>query len=562
MRLLPSSSPASPSLRGSLIGGFVLALALPLVHTGCGDDRSPTFPNQGAGGSTGGRTGSGGLGGENGGGAAGSGSGGENGGTGGSALPTSCEGVECRLGTCDDSSGVATCECIAGFEYNGALACVDIDECFSGQDMCGPRSSCVNTNGSFYCNCDAGQSPTPSGGCADIDECASNPCAGGATCTNQPDGFTCACSAGLAGNGLFCQTDECAGNPCGAGNTCVNVPGGHVCQCASGSSGETSCTANCATVTLADPELEAAVREAIDKPTDTISAADVANLTQINGTGRSISNLAGLECIPSLETLLLSGTNVDGATLNVVRKLNRLRHLDLSCTPVENLGFVANHPTLERLDVNHGFLCDSNLDSIAGVTSALALKQLSLQGHGITSLAGFENLKHLQTLALAENDISDVSPLLSIPGLQQLYLADNQLTDLDDIRQLTLLRHLDVSSNPGLDLTGLDSLTLLESLNLDNLGLTALPDLSALTHLRTITFSLNQVTSLAPLAGLTKLHWIFGATNMVESVEPLVGTNFRGTLALPGNLLDCSTEKPHLDALIAQGVTFVGTMCP
>jgi hypothetical protein len=44
-------------------------------------------------------------------------------------------------------------------------------------------------------------------------------------------------------------------------------------------------------------------------------------------------------------------------------------------------------------------------------------------------------------------------------------------------------------------------------------------------------------------------------------VEPLVGTGFRGTLAMSSNPLDCSTEKVHQDALIAQGATFVGMMC-
>lgn len=43
---------------------------------------------------------------------------------------------------------------------------------------------------------------------ADIDECQSNPCAGGATCLDQIDGYRCVCPPGHAGP--RCRDCECA----------------------------------------------------------------------------------------------------------------------------------------------------------------------------------------------------------------------------------------------------------------------------------------------------------------------------------------------------------------
>ncbi|MDB4938068.1 MAG: uncharacterized protein JWP87_5040, partial [Labilithrix sp.] len=86
--------------------------------------------------------------------------------------------------------------------------------------------------------------------CADIDECApggANNCAPvGATCTNTPGSFTCACSTGYAGNGMTCtDIDECAPgavNSCDPNATCTNTPGAYTCKCAPGYAGSgTTC---------------------------------------------------------------------------------------------------------------------------------------------------------------------------------------------------------------------------------------------------------------------------------------------------------------------------------
>ena len=74
------------------------------------------------------------------------------------------------------------------------------------------------------------------------DHCAAAPCVHGA-CTNQPDGFTCACEAGWTGATCDDDLDDCAGAPCQHGGTCTDLVDGYACTCAAGFSG-TSCETN------------------------------------------------------------------------------------------------------------------------------------------------------------------------------------------------------------------------------------------------------------------------------------------------------------------------------
>jgi len=53
-------------------------------------------------------------------------------------------------------------------------------------------------------------------------------------------------------------------------------------------------------VTFADPDLEAAIRKAIAKPTGTIYPLALDGLTFLNATQKSIGDLTGLECCTSL----------------------------------------------------------------------------------------------------------------------------------------------------------------------------------------------------------------------------------------------------------------------
>ena len=72
---------------------------------------------------------------------------------------------------------------------------------------------------------------------AEIDECESSPCGAYGICSDELDGYTCACDDGYAGTHCDEDSVECASSPyCGNG-TCVDSFLSYSCVCDAGFSG-------------------------------------------------------------------------------------------------------------------------------------------------------------------------------------------------------------------------------------------------------------------------------------------------------------------------------------
>src|SRR5204863_9235987 len=83
-----------------------------------------------------------------------------------------------------------------------APTCTDIDECATNNGGCGSAAH-------YSCTNNLGSAPT----CADINECTAGAhnCDINATCANTIGSFSCACSAGYAGDGVSCAAVTPAG---------------------------------------------------------------------------------------------------------------------------------------------------------------------------------------------------------------------------------------------------------------------------------------------------------------------------------------------------------------
>jgi Leucine-rich repeat (LRR) protein len=160
--------------------------------------------------------------------------------------------------------------------------------------------------------------------------------------------------------------------------------------------GQMGYTAQSDVIKFVDPNLEQAVRDALEIPAgQPITKADMARLTDLDASNRGIQNLSGLEYAINLQGLDLSFNQI------------------------------------------------SDISPLANLTNLQFLHLLSNQISNISPLA---NLTNLQYLLLDSNQISDISPLISNTGLGQgdeVYLQNNPL-DLtpgsDDMQNIQILQ--------------------------------------------------------------------------------------------------------------------------
>ncbi|XP_019630974.1 PREDICTED: fibropellin-1-like isoform X2 [Branchiostoma belcheri] len=127
--------------------------------------------------------------------------------------------------------------CVNGRWRGQDLVCKETDECSS--NPCANGATCEDEVDGYTCSCVPGyggdQCET---GVSGPEECSPNPCANGGTCEDEVDGYACSCAPGYEGDHCETETDECSSNPCANGATCEDEVDGYTCTCAPGYEGD------------------------------------------------------------------------------------------------------------------------------------------------------------------------------------------------------------------------------------------------------------------------------------------------------------------------------------
>ena len=258
--------------------------------------------------------------------------------------------------------------------------------------------------------------------------------------------------------------------------------------------------------TFPDSSLEAAVREAIVKPYGPVYTSDLANLTGLEASGRSIHDLSGLEWCTSLVGLVLENNQID----------------DIS--PLANLTNLVN---------------------------------LRLWNNNVHDISPLSNLSSLRFLATSQNQIEDLSPLAGLANLQWLTASSNRISNLQSLSGLTSLTILDLADNQIADISQLSGLAGLWWLFLQGNQIRDISPLSSLTSLTTLYLSGNQISDLSPLSGLTSLTYLYLNSNQISDIKSLVNNPGIGPgdyVHLEGNPLNSSSINTWIPALEWRGV--------
>ena len=345
-----------------------------------------------------------------------------------------------------------------------------------------------------------------------------------------------------------------------------------------------------------DPNLEAAVRDALSKPTGNLLSGEVSNLTFLNASKRNIVVLTGIENLTGLTSLTLSDNQIIDisplAQLTSLRSLtlanNQVRNVSalvanigidngativLTGNPLVNLATTQQIPALVArgatvsTDPTVVTFADSILEAV--VRSALVqptgdlfsmdlgfLTTLDATNKGISKLSGIEHMTMLSELLLDDNSVSNLTPLANLTALTKLHLARNQVVALDSLSRLTNLIDLDLQGNQISSLLPLSNLTTLKQLVLSENQIADLSPLSSLNALTVLILQNNQIVDLAPLAVLTQLLQLNLIGNQIIEITSLVSLSALTDLWLNGNPLSNTAITENIPQIEANG-TFV-----
>jgi len=207
-------------------------------------------------------------------------------------------------------------------------------------------------------------------------------------------------------------------------------------------------------VTYHDPNLEAAIREALGIPEETIYAEDLQGLTALAADGRNIVDLVGLEYCTDLTHISLSHNPI--GDISSLATLTNLTTVYLENTQISDISALATITSLTWLD-----LASNQISGISPLANLSNLTTLKLGNNQIGDITPLANLTNLMELDLNDNEVSDISPLGSLINLTRLWLHGNQISNVSALTNLTDLDMLGLMQNPISDISPL----------VDNLGL-------------------------------------------------------------------------------------------
>jgi len=259
-------------------------------------------------------------------------------------------------------------------------------------------------------------------------------------------------------------------------------------------------------VEVNDPNLEAAIREAIGKLTGDIYASDLEGLTSLTATERNITDLTGLEY----------------------------------CTGLTYLNLRYNH-----------------ISDISTLADCRRLTELYLADNDISDISPLANLTNLTLVNLGLNQIGDISPLANLTSLDWLNLGTNEISDISPLANLTSLTGFGLSGHSIEEVWGLVDLTELTWLELSDgqiSDISALADCSKLTELH---LDYNQIGDISPLANLTNLTELWLLDNQISDISPLVdneGLSEGDLVVLERNPLSADSMNIYIPQLEARGV--------
>jgi internalin A len=277
-------------------------------------------------------------------------------------------------------------------------------------------------------------------------------------------------------------------------------------------------------VNFPDPNLEQAVRDALNIPSGPITQSNMLTLTNLYAASLGITNLIGLNTASNLLALDVSFNQL--TNMSPVAGLTKLTQLHGGWNPVQDCSPLAGLTNLTWLDFN-----SAQLTNIAPLAGLRHLGQLVVPWNHVLDATPVGSLTNLFWLDIGGNrgaldsSITNIAALTGLKQLQWLSLYYLRVSDLSSLAGLTTLTNLDVGWNPApTNFAALNGLTNLVLLHLNNDNVSNIVFTSHLPLLQDLDIGNNNVSDLSPAVG-RNIIWL-QAYNNTTLTNASVVTNF------------------------------------
>ena len=196
--------------------------------------------------------------------------------------------------------------------------------------------------------------------------------------------------------------------------------------------------------------------------------------------------------------------NKDITSLEPLKKLRRLKILDISNTSINDLTPIRNLSKLEKFDCSY-----TEVKSIEAIHYSLNLKELHIQNTGVTDLLPVRNFVRLEQLDCSNTGITDLEPVSETHSLKELICHNSGVDFVSPLKELAALEKLDLSNTRITTIEPLQDLENLKYLNVSNTLIDDLQPLNNLSNLQYLYLDYTPVDNLTPLLSLSNLERIY-----------------------------------------------------
>jgi Leucine-rich repeat (LRR) protein len=179
------------------------------------------------------------------------------------------------------------------------------------------------------------------------------------------------------------------------------------------------------TVVFADPNLEAAVRDAIARPVGYIHESDLEELKYLSTGAEGVRDLSALEHCTDLTHFDASDNDI--VDISRLSELKNLTHLDLEDNRIVDLSPLSELTSLTDVELDKNRISD-----ISPLSNLIGLNSLELEQNEVRDIWPLSNLTNLSNINLKRNEIIDIAPLLENSGLGEgdlVNVGDNPLSE-------------------------------------------------------------------------------------------------------------------------------------